>query len=117
MPKVFRAANIIRYAVVVLGALVITGALLFFMQRAAEGLRRVDPLKYFTIANFIPAPDRGRQLPKAPPKPEEQPARPEVSYDAASGGIPRDEEAGAPPDITLAPVPVPVEPEPSAPQQ
>jgi hypothetical protein len=114
---VFRIANIVRYAVVVVGALLITGALLFFMQRAAEGLRRVDPLRYFAIANFIPAPDRGRQLPKAPPKPEEPPARPAVSYDAASGGMPGDEEAAAPPDVTVAPAPVPVEPEPSAPQQ
>ena len=110
------AAVVARYLIVVVGALAITAGLLLFMGHAANGLRRIDPLRYFAVADFISAPG-GRRKPQAPPKPEAQPARPGVSYDTPTGRVPEDEEQAATPDLSVAPAPVPVEPELDAPPE
>jgi hypothetical protein len=39
-----------------------------------------DPIQYFSITDYIPAPDRGRQLPDAPPIPAAAPAAPELDF-------------------------------------
>lgn len=104
-PSAWGRGVLLRYLIVLVGAIAITATLLLFMQRAAEGLRRIDPLKYFEVANFIPAPD-GRRMPKAPPKPAAQPARPVVGYDADSGATGAEQEPEVTPDLSAAPAPV-----------
>jgi len=64
---------------------VITSGLLYFMQSVAVRMTGGDNTLYYLVNDFIPAPDRGRQRPAAPPLPETAPARPAVSV---SGGEP-----------------------------
>jgi hypothetical protein len=79
-----------RYLLVLAGAFVITSGLLYFMQSVAVRMTGGDNTLYYLVNDFIPAPDRGRQRPVAPPVPEVAPARPAVS--------PRDQEAGVVPE-------------------
>jgi hypothetical protein len=87
-----------RYVVVLVGALAVTIGLLFFMQQlvlrvTGDG----DGTLYFLINDVIPAPDRGRQLPQAPPPPQAAPTRPSLSGSA-------DVQRGAPaPPETVQP--------------
>ncbi len=71
---------IIRYAVACIGAVSITIALLLFMNDLINRFFERDVIQYFAITNFIPAPDRGRQLPTAPPAPTAAPDAPELEY-------------------------------------
>jgi hypothetical protein len=106
-----RATTLVRYLVVTLGAVIITAALLLFMQKAAIKLSRPETLKYFAIADFIPAPDRGRQKPKEIPKPELTPERGGLTYETTDQGNVADlENPAADVDVGVAPAPVIVEP-------
>ena len=69
---------VIRYTIAVVGAASITIALLLFMNDLVNRFILRDPIQYFAITNFIPAPDRGRQLPDAPPSPAAAPNAPEL---------------------------------------
>jgi hypothetical protein len=69
---------VIRYAIAFIGAASITIAMLLFMNDLVNRFILRDPVQYFAIANFFPAPDRGRQLPDAPPSPLAAPIAPEL---------------------------------------
>lgn len=69
---------IIRYLIAVLGALAITIGLLMFMNDVTQRYVRDDPLRYFRIMDFIPAPDRGRQRIERPTDPRLAPKVPEL---------------------------------------
>jgi hypothetical protein len=72
---------IARLLIALIGAAVITVGLLLFMNEAANRFVLRDPMLYFRIADFIPAPDRGRQRPEAPPSPELAPERPQLDFE------------------------------------
>jgi len=72
---------LIRYTIAIIGAALITIALLLFMNDLVNRFILRDPVKYFAITNFIPSPDRGRQLPDAPPRPVAAPDTPEFDYE------------------------------------
>tara|TARA_B100000315_G_C14232502_1_gene431643 strand:+ start:158 stop:493 length:336 start_codon:yes stop_codon:yes gene_type:complete len=74
---------IIRYVIAFIGAVAITIALLLFMNDLVSHFLLRDPTRYFAITSFIPAPDRGRQLPDAPPTPTNAPDVPELEYETA----------------------------------
>ncbi len=74
-----------RVLLAVLGAVVITIGLLLLMDDVTSRYLLRDPTSYFRITDYIPAPDRGRQLPDIPVVPETAPQRPEAEY-------PEDEE-------------------------
>ena len=73
----FRPA-VIRYAIAFVGATSITIALLLFMNDLVNRFILREPVRYFAIANYFPAPDRGRQLPDAPTSPLAAPNAPEL---------------------------------------
>ncbi|MBI79705.1 MAG: hypothetical protein VYC50_05840 [Pseudomonadota bacterium] len=62
----FYKKSILRYFLASLGGVAITITLFLFMHDGVTRFLLKDPIRYFTISNFIPAPDRGRQLPDAP---------------------------------------------------
>lgn len=72
---------IIRYTLAVVGAASITIALLLLMNDLVNRFILREPVEYFAIASFLPAPDRGRQLPDAPPSPAAAPDTPELEYE------------------------------------
>ena len=72
---------IIRYVIAFVGAVSITIGLLLFMNDLIVRFLERDPIQYFSITNFIPAPDRGRQLPDAPPTPAAAPDAPELDFE------------------------------------
>ncbi len=74
---------IIRYTIAVVGAATITIALLLLMNDLVNRFVLRDPVDYFAIASFLPAPDRGRQLPDAPPSPAVAPDTPELEYESS----------------------------------
>lgn len=79
---------IVRYLIVLSGACVITSGLLYFMQSVAVRMTGGDSTLYYLVNDFIPAPDRGRQRPAAPPVPEAAPTRPAVAVsDEGSGAV------------------------------
>jgi len=71
---------IIRYTIAFVGAISITIALLLFMNDLISRFFERDAIQYFAITNYIPAPDRGRQLPDAPPTPTDAPAAPVLEF-------------------------------------
>ena len=78
---------IIRYMIAFIGAAAITIALLLFMNDLVGRIFLRDPTRYFTITDFIPAPDRGRQLPDAPPSPAVAPNAPVFDDESTEGVI------------------------------
>ena len=69
---------VVRYSLAILGAFGITVAMLLFMNDLVGRFMERDPTRYFSITSFIPAPDRGRQLPDAPRAPAQAPEAPVV---------------------------------------
>ena len=61
-----------------LGAVAVTIGLLLFMDDVTSRYLLRDSTQYFRITDYIPAPDRGRQLPNVPVVPESAPDRPEL---------------------------------------
>ena len=78
---------IIRYTIAFIGAAAITIALILFMNDLVGRFILRDPTRYFTITDYIPAPDRGRQLPDAPPSPAIAPDVPEFDDESTEGVI------------------------------
>ena len=74
---------IIGYTIAVVGAATITLALLLLMNDLVNRFILREPVEYFSIASFLPAPDRGRQLPDAPPSPAVAPDTPELEYESS----------------------------------
>ncbi len=74
---------IIRYTIALIGAASITIALLLFMNNLVGRFLLRDPIQYFAITNYFPAPDRGRQLPDAPASPAVVPDAPALDYERA----------------------------------
>ena len=72
---------VIRYCVAIVGAASITVALLMFMNDLIGRFFVREPIQYFTITNFFPAPDRGRQLPETPLAPAVAPDAPELDFE------------------------------------
>ena len=62
------------------GAVAITVGLLLLMDDVTSRYIMRDPTLYFRITDYIPAPDRGRQLPDVPVVPEIAPDRPEFEH-------------------------------------
>jgi len=73
------------------------------MDYAADRFVLRDPTKYFAITDFIPAPDRGRQLPTVRTTVDMPPERPEADYEEA-GDLALDLEPAAP-EIEAVPLP------------
>ena len=73
---------VIRYCIAFVGAASVTIALLLFMNDLIGRFSVREPMRYFTITDFIPAPDRGRQLPDSPPVPAAAPDAPELDFGA-----------------------------------
>ena len=71
---------IFRLACAALGGVVVTIGLLLFMDDVTNRYLMDDPMKYFRITDYIPAPDRGRQLPDVPVIPGSAPDRPLFEY-------------------------------------
>ena len=78
---------VIRYAIAFIGAASITIAMLLFMNDLVNRFILREPVQYFAIANFFPAPDRGRQLPDAPPSPLAAPNAPELEDEIVDGVV------------------------------
>ena len=70
-----------RLLIAVFGAAAITIGLLFFMNDVSNRFVLGDPIKYFSITDYIPAPDRGRQLPNITVAPEAAPLRPQLEME------------------------------------
>ena len=67
-----------RLLLAAFGAAAITIGLLLFMDDVTSRYILRDPTQYFRITDYIPAPDRGRQLPDLPVVPESAPDRPRL---------------------------------------
>ena len=63
-----------------LGAVAVTIGLLLLMDDVTSRYLLRDSTQYFRITDYIPAPDRGRQLPSVPVVPESAPDRPEFEH-------------------------------------
>jgi hypothetical protein len=72
---------ITRYLIATVGALAITLGLMWLMKDIAVRYVTRDPIRYFQIHDFIPAPDRGRERPQPPPDPRLAPGVPELEHD------------------------------------
>jgi hypothetical protein len=70
---------IIRYVIAVVGAFAITIGLFMFMDDVTERWMLRDPVRYFQIMDFIPAPARGRERIERPTDPRLAPEVPDVS--------------------------------------
>ena len=70
-----------RLLIAAFGAGTITIGLLFFMNDISNRFVLGDPIKYFSITDYIPAPARGRQLPNITVVPESPPLRPQLELD------------------------------------
>jgi hypothetical protein len=79
--------KVIRYAIAFIGAVSITIGLLLFMNDLIGRFFVREPIQYFSITDYIPAPDRGRQLPDAPPAPSAAPAAPELEFEPDEGVV------------------------------
>ena len=66
-----------RLLLAVIGAAAITIGLLLLMDDVTSRYLLRDSTQYFRITDYLPAPDRGRQLPDVPVVPEAAPERPE----------------------------------------
>jgi hypothetical protein len=105
---------IARYLIVLVGALVITTGLLFFMQKLVVHVSGGDNVLYFLVNDIIAAPDLGRQLPEAPPQPGLAPTRPVLSAPLDAQGAERSDTAASEdlsPELGLEPVPLVVGPQ------
>ncbi|MYF69415.1 MAG: hypothetical protein F4181_05295 [Proteobacteria bacterium] len=69
-----------RLLLAAFGAVAITIGLLLLMDDVTSRYILRDPTQYFRITDYIPAPDRGRQLPEVPVVPEIAPDRPEFEH-------------------------------------
>lgn len=69
-----------RVLLAAIGAVAITIGLLLFMDDVTSRYLMRDTTQYFRIMDYIPAPDRGRQLPDVPVIPESAPNRPQFDY-------------------------------------
>ncbi len=69
-----------RLLLAAFGAAAITIGLLLLMDDVTSRYILRDPTQYFRITDYIPAPDRGRQLPDVPVVPEIAPDRPEFEH-------------------------------------
>ena len=78
---------VIRYAIAFIGAVSITIAMLLFMNDLVNRFILREPVQYFAIAHFFPAPDRGRQLPDEPPSPLAAPNAPELEDEILDGVV------------------------------
>lgn len=76
-----------RLLTAILGALVITFALLLFMNRAANYFTERDMLQYFDIREFIPNEQRDAR-PRRPPDPQRPPPMPDIELDPAPRPLP-----------------------------
>lgn len=94
-----------RLLIASLGALSITIGLFLFMDYAADRFVLRDATKYFTITDFIPAPDRGRQLPTVRTTVDMPPERPEVDVDYEEAGDLALDLEPATPEIEAVPLP------------
>jgi len=70
-----------RLLIAAFGAVAITVGLLFFMNDVSNRFVLGDPIKYFSITDYIAAPDRGRQLPNITVTPESAPIRPQLELE------------------------------------
>jgi len=70
-----------RLLIAAFGAVAITVGLLFFMNDVSNRFVLGDPIKYFSITDYIAAPDRGRQLPNITVTPELAPIRPQLELE------------------------------------
>ena len=91
-PIFFFKKSILRYLVASLGGIAITVTLFLFMHDGVTRFLLKDPIKYFTITDFILAPDRGRQLPDAPLPVSVAPTSPTVDFDQFNEVIVGEEE-------------------------
>ena len=71
---------IARLLFAALGAIAVTIGLLLLMDDVTSRYILRDPTQYFRITDYIPAPDRGRQLPDVPVVPRVAPERPEFEH-------------------------------------
>ena len=62
------------------GAIAVTIGLLLLMDDVTSRYILRDSTQYFRITDYIPAPDRGRQLPDVPVVPQVAPDRPEFEH-------------------------------------
>jgi hypothetical protein len=73
---------VVRIITALIGGSAVTIALLLVMTEATRHFKEMDPNRYFTVVDFIPAPERSR-MPTPPPLPSEQPVRPSLDYQRA----------------------------------
>lgn len=69
-----------RILTAVVGGSAITIGMLLGMTEATRHFKDMDPNRYFSIVDFIPAPE-GSRMPKPPPAPAAQPGRPSLDYE------------------------------------
>ena len=69
-----------RLLLAALGAIAVTVGLLLLMDDVTSRYILRDSTQYFRITDYIPAPDRGRQLPDVPVVPQVAPDRPEFEH-------------------------------------
>jgi hypothetical protein len=74
---------VVRILTALVGGFAVTIALLLGMTEATRHFKDMDPNRYFAIVDFIPAPE-GSRMPRPPPAPSEQPARPSLEYQRSS---------------------------------
>lgn len=97
---------ILRYLIAFIGAAAITIGLLMFMNGFAQRYVTNDPIRYFRIMDFIPAPDRGRQRVAPPSDPRLAPEVPTIEPDPLQRGPALEVEPDVPiePEILRPPV-------------
>ena len=70
-----------RLLIAALGSVAVTIGLLLFMNDVSNRFVLGDPIKYFSITDYIAAPDLGRQLPSITVTPESAPNRPRLDFE------------------------------------
>ena len=70
-----------RLLIAAFGAVAVTIGLLLFMNDVSNRFVLGDPIKYFSITDYIAAPDLGRQLPSITVTPESAPNRPRLDFE------------------------------------
>ncbi len=98
-----------RLLISVAGASVITSAMLLGMNQIAQRFKERDPMQYFQISSFTPAPESRR--PKPLPPPAVPPELPQIDYSDRRGARVPLSAPSVDPDRLAAP---PLVPEPSA---
>ncbi|MBN1238722.1 MAG: hypothetical protein JXB36_09475 [Gammaproteobacteria bacterium] len=69
-----------RILTAVVGGSAVTIAMLLGMHEATRHFKDMDPTRYFSIVDFIPAPETSNR-PEPPPAPSAQPDRPSLKYE------------------------------------